>query len=74
MPRYATYDQDGTIVTLTDTGDIPEGIPQPVLPPTDDHEVVELVLDDETRDLDDGELVQRYRVDPETKELVRRDS
>jgi hypothetical protein len=72
MPLYANYDSDGTITSLVEIETVPEGAENFIVPLSGDHAVVELHLDKKTRDLDHAELVQRYRVDPESKKLVPR--
>jgi hypothetical protein len=72
MPLYATYDRDGTIVSITQIDEPPIGVPRIVAVPTDDHEVVEVELDEETFNMDHGELIQDFIIDPGSKKLVRR--
>jgi hypothetical protein len=72
MPLYANYDSDGTITSLVEIETAPEGAENFIVPLSDDHGVVEVHLDKKTRGLDHGELIQRYRIDTESKKLVPR--
>jgi hypothetical protein len=48
MPLYAFYERDGTIVSITQLPEPPIGVPPLAVQPTDDHEVVEFELDQDT--------------------------
>jgi hypothetical protein len=72
MPLYAFYERDGTIVSITQLPEPPIGVPPLAVQPTDDHEVVEFELDQDTLGLEHAELIQDFIIDPGSKKLVRR--
>lgn len=72
MRIFVKYNSDGEILSVLKVGYMPEGLEQPYGALEGDEEVIEIPENEELARLELVQLHERYKVDIEKKELVKK--